>query len=93
MRAKRTDDNQREIVKQLRQIPGVSVLHLHTVGKGCPDLAVGRGGITYLIEIKDGKKSVSRKRLTDDENDFHSKWTGHVAVAESVTDILKIINS
>lgn len=92
MRAKRVDDNQKLIVDQLRKIPGVSVLHLHMVGKGCPDIAVGRAGVTYLIELKNHMKRPSEKRLSDDENEFHKKWTGHAAVAETVTEILKIIN-
>jgi len=37
---RRVDNNQAEVVKRLK-LHGVSVLHLHTVGNGCPDLLIG----------------------------------------------------
>ena len=48
--AKRVDINQKAIVEHLRAM-GMSVFHLHEVGKGCPDLLVGINGQTYLIEV------------------------------------------
>lgn len=88
--AARTDDNQREIVNALRQ-SGCSVLILSGVGKGCPDIVVGRAGVTYMLEIKDGSKPPSARRLTDDQNDWHAKWRGHAAVVQSVDDALKAV--
>jgi Holliday junction resolvase len=49
-RAKR-DVNHAGIVAGLRAA-GCSVLELHAVGSGCPDLLVGRSGLTALMEIK-----------------------------------------
>ena len=40
MRAKRVDQNQKDVVKALRD-SGAYVFHLHEVGQGCPDLLVG----------------------------------------------------
>lgn len=75
-----------------RQIPGVSVVTIHTVGKGVPDLILGYRGKNYLIELKDGKRFKSEKKLTDDEKEFHEKWQGQICIAESIDDILKLIN-
>jgi hypothetical protein len=91
VRGKRIDANQNEVVKSLRKIPGVSVAITSAMGKGYPDLNVGYKGITYLFELKDGNKTASQKKLTEDELQWHSKWTGHVAVVECVDDIIEII--
>lgn len=92
MRAKKIDSNQNSIVTQLCQIPGVSVLILSAVGHGCPDLLIGYKARNYLIELKDGEKTESKKRLTDDEQKFHNEWTGQVAKCETLDEILKILN-
>lgn len=92
MRGKRVDRNQPEIVKQLRQIPGVTVAHTHIVGDGFTDLVIGYKRKNYLIEVKDPNQPPSKRRLTPDEEKFHREWTGQIAVAENLTDILKLIN-
>lgn len=51
-RAAKVDGNQAEIVARLRSI-GVWVLHLHAVGKGCPDLLCWHRGRYFLLEIKE----------------------------------------
>ena len=86
-RAAKIDDNQREIVSLFRDL-GYSVLNLSAVGHGCPDIAVGKHGVTYLIEIKDGAKSSSRRKLTADEQAFYDNWRGSVDIIESVNDVL-----
>ena len=48
MRAAKIDANQNEIVDALRKA-GCSVQILSSVGKGCPDILVGRGGRNYLL--------------------------------------------
>jgi hypothetical protein len=73
------DDNQKELVKGLREL-GATVQHLHEVGKGCPDILVGYRGRNYLLEIKDSAKPPSKRRLTKDEKVWHGKWKGSVAV-------------
>ena len=86
-RAARADANQAEIVAGLRKA-GRTVQPLHTVGKGCPDLLVGRGGTNYLLEVKDGAKSPSRQRLTPDEAAWHDAWAGMVATVRSLSEAL-----
>lgn len=87
---KKVDRNQPEIVRALRRA-GASVQSLASVGKGCPDLAVGLKGQTWLIEVKDWQQPPSRKRLSPDEKLWHQSWQGHVAVAETVEDALRIV--
>lgn len=90
MRAAKVDTNQADIVKALRKA-GATVQLLHRVGEGCPDLAVGYKGQTYLIEVKDGAKSPSKRGLNPIQVEWHDQWRGHVAVAESIDDALRII--
>jgi hypothetical protein len=91
-RIKKVDSNQASLVKQMRKIPGLSVLHIHTVGKGCPDLALGWNGRTILAEVKDPSKPPSQRRLTEDEEKFFAEWTGEAHIIETIDDVLKIIN-
>ena len=88
--AAKSDDNQREIVRALRDA-GATVMHLHTVGGGCPDICVGYRGGNYLIEIKDGSKPPSAQKLTPAQFDWHRTWRGRAAVVNSVEAALKVI--
>lgn len=90
MRAKRVDDNQAKIVEQLRRL-GITVQHLHTIGKGCPDLLLGYRNKNFLIELKDSKKIPSAKKLTPDEEIFFSEWRGQVSKCETLEEILKVV--
>ena len=89
-KARRIDDNQKLIVKQLRKC-GVSVAITSMLGNGYPDLTIGFRGQNFLIELKDGNKSASRKKLTPDEKEFHDTWNGQVNKAESFNEIALII--
>ena len=84
------DANQKQIVGALRQA-GCSVQSLATVGKGCPDLIVGRDGRNFLIEVKDGAKVPSARKLSDDEKRWHEGWQGQVAIVEDVDQALQLI--
>lgn len=83
----RIDANQGEIVSALR-IAGVSVLSLAPMGKGCPDLLCGYHGRNYLLEVKDGSKIPSERKLTTAEADFFGTWQGQVCKVESIDDVL-----
>ena len=85
--AAKVDDNQPEIVAALRKV-GASVQPLHAVGRGCPDILVGYRGRNLLMEIKDGKKSPSRRRLTADQDKWHDDWAGQVAIVINVDEAL-----
>lgn len=92
MRAARVDANQAAIVSALRHV-GASVQPLHRVGEGCPDLLVGymgRDGVrrNILMEVKDGSKSPSARRLNARQIRWHEDWRGVCVVVTSVDDAL-----
>lgn len=87
----RIDDNQKQIVKLLRK-SGISVTSLAPMGKGVPDLLIGWQGRNILIELKDGAKVLSERKLTDDEKKWHEAWKGRVYVAKSFDEVMTIIN-
>jgi hypothetical protein len=89
-RAARVDDNHAEIVEALRRA-GASVQSLAPVGKGCPDLLVGHRGKNTLLEVKDGSKPPSKRKLTPDEHIWHAHWNGQVVTVESVEQALKAV--
>jgi Holliday junction resolvase len=88
-RAARTDENQVEIVQAFRRM-GYSVKPTHQVGDGFPDIVIGKNNMNTLIEIKDGKKPPSARKLTPDEVEFHKKWRGRVEIIESIDDAIKL---
>ena len=92
-RAAKVDRNQTEIVKAFRDA-GATVLFLHAIGSGAPDICVGWRGQNFLIEIKDGKLYPSKRRLTVQEQAFHDTWAGQVCVATSIEDAVeKVIHA
>ena len=83
---KRTDANQAEIVRALRDA-GCTVVDLHKVGRGCPDILVGIHGRNVLMEIK-----TATGRLTVDEINFHGMWEGQYDIVRSVEEAFAVIN-
>ena len=83
-RTHRTDANQDEIIKLLRQIPGVRV---EVIGRPV-DILIGYRGHNLLVEIKN--KS-GRDTLTDAQRKFIPDWTGQVRVAHTFDEIFKLI--
>jgi len=87
-RAQRTDDNQADIVKALRAIPGV------TVDLGHDDILVGCKGNSYWFEIKHpsavsprtGKVRPSEKTQTERSREIY--WEGHYSIVWSFEQIL-----
>lgn len=88
----RVDANQAAIVEALRAI-GASVESLAMVGRGVPDLAVGFRAQNYFLEVKDGAKPPSARRLTPDEAAWHDGWRGQVATVASVEEALHAIGA
>ena len=88
----RKDANQTAIAETFRAL-GCSVEFLHRVGQGVPDLLVGICGANYLVEVKDGSKSPSRRRLTDDEADWHANWRGQVSVVSTQDDVIRKVKA
>lgn len=73
-RAAKRDDNEAQIVAALRKA-GATV-RIITQGDGLPDLLVGYRGRTILLEVKDGAKPPSARKLTEDEEAFFRDWQG-----------------
>ena len=92
MRAAKVDANHAAIVDALRKI-GCFVQSLAQVGKGCPDLLVGHAGRWHAIEVKDGAKVPSARKLTPDEAAWHekAKKCAPVHVVESAEQAIKIV--
>jgi len=88
MNYKKADLNQSTIFAGLLKIPGVSVINLANVGKGCPDLLLGYKGKNFLIEIKNKD---TKGKLTFSQKELHAEWKGQVAVAYNFDDVLKIL--
>lgn len=89
-RAARRDDNHAEIVQALRQI-GCTVHDTAAVGGGFPDLAVGFRGENTFLEVKDGSKPPSARKLTPEQVVWHSQWRGKVFVVESVEQAVRVV--
>jgi hypothetical protein len=89
-RAAKTDRNQSEIVSALRRA-GASVVPLHAVGMGCPDLLVGFRGTNHLMEVKDGDLPPSARALTSWQDQWHHTWEGQACVVTSPEEALAVL--
>jgi hypothetical protein len=88
-RAAKVDANQGRIVEALRH-SGCWVWSLAGAGNGCPDLLVWRDGY-HLLEVKDGSRPPSERRLTPAEERFHAQCPGPVYVVNSVAEALQAV--
>jgi Holliday junction resolvase len=91
--AAKTDANQTQVISALRAA-GAKVESLAAVGKGVPDLLCQYKGTFYLIEVKDGRKTPSQRKLTEDQVKWHSEWKcAFLGVVESPDEALKFIGA
>jgi hypothetical protein len=81
--AARVDANHSLVVGALRAC-GCEVLSLAAIGRGCPDILakLPNSSRLLIIEVKDGTKSPSKRKLTPAQVEFHKRWP--VLVVESV---------
>lgn len=90
--AARIDANQDQIVTALRAM-GATV-RIVTQGNGLPDLLVGFRGVTVLMEVKDGQKVPSARKLTPAEQKFFDEWRGGiVAIVNSVDEAIALLKN
>lgn len=93
-RAAKVDSNQTEIVNALRGV-GATVLLTHQL-KNAFDLLVGYRGQLFIVEVKDGKKVPSKRKLTDGETgckaDFERVGVAY-HIVESTEQALKLIGA
>lgn len=85
-RAARTDANHAAVVGCLKAC-GCEVQSLAAVGDGVADLLVFHRSTKrlLLVEVKDGKKIPSKRKLTADQVEWHSRWP--VSVIERVEEV------
>lgn len=90
-RAAKIDANHTQVVMAL-QAAGATVQSLAAVGQGVPDLLVGFQGKTLLMEVKDGQKPPSARRLTEQQIIWHGAWRGGpVAIVDGVDAALRAL--
>lgn len=86
------DGNHGEIVRALEQI-GVGVLDTSAAGDGWSDLVTFQRGVMRAIEIKDGDKAPSARKLTIAQVRAHELARVHgctIHVVTSVDEALKL---
>jgi hypothetical protein len=91
---KKVDANHIDIVKGLRAV-GAEVQSLAALGRGAPDVLVGFRKTWYVAELKDGKKSASRRKLTEAEKIWHERFSriAPVHIWTSLEEALKTIGA
>jgi hypothetical protein len=90
-RAARRDDNEKDIIKAMREC-GAFVKAVND--EGAFDLLVWYNGHTLLLEVKDGSKPPSARRLTDAEQKFHDEWPGNnLYIVNSVQEALDLLKT
>lgn len=88
--ANRIDANQNKIVEALRKAG--AVVRIISQGDGIPDLLVGYRGYTILMEVKDGDKVPSARKLTEAEQKFFDDWRGGMlTIVNSVDEALETL--
>jgi Holliday junction resolvase len=90
--ANRIDANQNKIVDALRKVG--AVVRIISQGDGIPDLLVGYKGYTILMEVKDGDKVPSARKLTEAEQKFFNDWQGGLLmIVNSPEEALEILEN
>lgn len=85
---RKTDDNHQEIMDRFRGY-GFSVFDTSRLPKFV-DCIIARYDLNALVEIKDGEKPPSARKLTPDEEDFHDNWKGLIYIVETFEDVDRI---
>jgi len=90
--ANRKDSNHKQIVDELRR-NGWYVTDVSNIPKIC-DIRISakwnRTPIDICVEIKDGSKAPSKRKLTSDEKEYIRAYPSHVAIVENVDDVAVI---
>ena len=87
-RAARIDDNQKEVVALFRKL-GWTVLIISQL-KNCCDIIVSKSGRTVAIEIKDGSKPPSARKLSEGEIKFRDAWQGDYSLVICNDDVIAL---
>jgi hypothetical protein len=88
-RFSRRDDGHRKIVEWYEEL-FCSVLDLHTMGHGCPDLLIGCAGRDELVEVK----SEVLGQLESVQVMFAKNWRGRkVTVVRTHADVINHVQN
>ena len=90
-RANRRDANHREVINEFERL-GWSVLDIADL-KNCCDIVASIDGMTVCVEIKDGSKPPSQRKLTSGEEAFRDRWKGKWYKVETLEDVNNINKS
>ena len=72
---------------------GCSVHDTSEVGDGFGDFVIGYRGRNLIIEVKDGERPPSKRKLTPDQVEFHESWRGQKAVVKDFQELSDVISS
>ncbi len=66
------------------------------MGNGFPDLVVGipthaGASVNILVEVKDGNKVPSARKLTKHEQKFFDLWRGQVSIVQCAEDAIDLV--
>ena len=90
-RAARRDNGEQDIIKAMRA-EGAFVKVIND--EGTFDLLCWYNGRTLLLEIKDGTKPPSARRLTPAEQNFHDEWPGdNLYIVNSVEEAIALLRT
>ena len=83
------DANHAAVVNALRDF-GILVKSLAGVGDGCADLLCGYRGTLALLEVKDGGRPPSERKLTKAEAEFIATWP-KAYVVTSADEAIRVV--
>jgi Holliday junction resolvase len=94
-RAHKTDTHQAELIADLRRF-GFSIANYSGAGEDLPDLAIGRQGLTALLEVKTPRGLNGDYKISEGQRGFIETWRGNPIIvghkAESVTkEFMKLL--
>ena len=86
----KVDTNQAEIVQALRKA-GVVVTPMHQLGHGVADLLCSYRQRWMVLEVKDGAKPPSARKLTQDEAEWIAEQKAPVYIVTSPMEAVNLM--
>lgn len=90
--ARKVDANQKDVIEAMTAI-GWYCLDLSRAGHGAPDILAAKAGRLVAIEVKDGRRPPSERKLTPLEQDVHTAFAAHgcpVVIINSVDEAMNL---
>lgn len=84
--ARKVDANHQRIREALRKA-GWTVHDLSAAGRGLPDLLALKAGRCVFVEVKDGSKVPSARKLTGAQVDLHAAFAAAGTPVQVITSI------